>query len=295
MTPVQAVVALLGSSWHFVRGYTGGTAPNSTGHHGWDLSAALGTPIPSMTAGTVVFAENAGGGGPGFVGPYVAPANAINAQRFWATNGGNTVIIQAADGTRYQYAHMSAFGVKVGDTVSVGTLLGKVGQTGDATGPHVHFAMINAARTAWVDPTTFLTSLALSGKISVITSSTTANANQWNSVIACMPSGTRYLSATNAAQLQACAAKYGVPLPADLSQYYTRTMSDVRDALASAGTIPAANEIPDPIQSLVDIAGKLVDPMTYVHTGAFLIGVVLLFIGFRWVAQSGGATGQAVG
>jgi murein DD-endopeptidase MepM/ murein hydrolase activator NlpD len=48
------------------------------------------------------------------------------------------------------YAHLSAFSVDVGEHVGAGTRVGRVGSTGEATGPHLHFEV--RVRGAAVDP-----------------------------------------------------------------------------------------------------------------------------------------------
>ena len=87
-------------------------------HTGFDFSAPIGTPIYAPTAGVV---EHAGTGGDA---------------GGWA---GNYVVLKHADGTQTLYAHMSSISVQVGDNVAGSTLLGHVGQTGRAFGPHLHF------------------------------------------------------------------------------------------------------------------------------------------------------------
>jgi murein DD-endopeptidase MepM/ murein hydrolase activator NlpD len=65
---------------------------------------------------------------------------------------GTTVIVEHADGVRTRYAHLSAALVQKGETIAAGELLGRAGQSGRATGPHVHFEVIaNGVR---VDPAT---------------------------------------------------------------------------------------------------------------------------------------------
>jgi murein DD-endopeptidase MepM/ murein hydrolase activator NlpD len=53
---------------------------------------------------------------------------------------GNFIIIQHGD-HQTLYAHLSAFGVAVGQAVRQGQEIGKVGSTGRSTGPHLHFAV----------------------------------------------------------------------------------------------------------------------------------------------------------
>ena len=95
-------------------------------HAGIDLVAPQGTPVAAAAAGRVVFARFAAGG--------------------W----GNLVIVAHADGVKTMYAHLSTITVHRKELVSVGSRLGTVGATGDATGPHLHFEV--RLRGAAVDP-----------------------------------------------------------------------------------------------------------------------------------------------
>jgi len=52
---------------------------------------------------------------------------------------GNHIIIAHDGHTLTLYGHLSVMGVKVGDTVKQGQLIGLVGSTGNSTGPHTHF------------------------------------------------------------------------------------------------------------------------------------------------------------
>ena len=87
-------------------------------HTGLDFSAPIGTAIHAPTAGVV---EHAGSGGDagGWAGSYV--------------------VLKHADGTQTLYAHMSSISVQQGQKVTGGELLGQVGQSGRAFGPHLHF------------------------------------------------------------------------------------------------------------------------------------------------------------
>jgi murein DD-endopeptidase MepM/ murein hydrolase activator NlpD len=65
---------------------------------------------------------------------------------------GNTVIVDHGLGVYTFYGHLSSFDVKAGDEIGVGGVLGKVGATGRATGPHLHWGLtVNRARVNSLD------------------------------------------------------------------------------------------------------------------------------------------------
>jgi murein DD-endopeptidase MepM/ murein hydrolase activator NlpD len=88
----------------------------SSPHSGVDIPALEGTPIHASQRGQVVLAENL----------YFS---------------GNTVVIDHGLGIFTFYGHMKSIGVRVGDVVDVGAVLGRVGATGRATGPHLHWGL----------------------------------------------------------------------------------------------------------------------------------------------------------
>jgi murein DD-endopeptidase MepM/ murein hydrolase activator NlpD len=91
-------------------------------HAGVDLLAPAGTPVTAAAAGRVTWAGRRAGG--------------------W----GKLVTVASADGVRTMYAHLSTIRVRVGDWIAGGTMIGRVGSTGDATGPHLHFEVrVNGA------------------------------------------------------------------------------------------------------------------------------------------------------
>ncbi len=83
-------------------------------HRGVDLRAAYGSEIATVAEGHVVLAGEQAG-------------------------YGTTVVVEHADGLRTRYAHLSALAVQAGDEVAPGQVVGRAGQSGRATGPHLHF------------------------------------------------------------------------------------------------------------------------------------------------------------
>jgi murein DD-endopeptidase MepM/ murein hydrolase activator NlpD len=101
--------------------------PRGAGFHpGIDLPAAPGTPVHAAMVGRVTFA-----------GPTTA-------------GYGNLVVVKGTEGVATMYAHLSRLIAYPGEAVTVGSLLGLVGATGEATGPHLHFEV--RVRGAAVDP-----------------------------------------------------------------------------------------------------------------------------------------------
>ena len=94
-------------------------------HEGVDISAPEGETIGASRAGRVVFAG-------------------------WNDGFGQLVVLAHHRGVTTYYAHLSKILVVVGQRLSAGDTLGRVGHTGDATGPHLHFEV--RLRGASVDP-----------------------------------------------------------------------------------------------------------------------------------------------
>ena len=83
-------------------------------HTGVDIDGRSGDPIVAAKEGRVIFAGTRGG-------------------------YGNCVIIQHGPSVTTVYAHLSAFDVRAGNSVTKGELIGRIGSTGVSTGPHLHF------------------------------------------------------------------------------------------------------------------------------------------------------------
>jgi hypothetical protein len=100
-----------------------------------DFLAPRLTPVPHLHQGTDVFAD--------FGTPILASGPGKVTQRDDAAVGGLELWVAGDDGVNYYYAHLLSFSdaAKVGQTVTAGTVLGYVGNTGDAAGgpPHLHF------------------------------------------------------------------------------------------------------------------------------------------------------------
>jgi murein DD-endopeptidase MepM/ murein hydrolase activator NlpD len=96
--------------------------------------------------------------------PLVAVYDATVQHKAFQSRAGNYVVLQTGDGASYAYMHLqSASPLRAGDTVSAGDPVGKVGDTGRATGCHLHFEQWTAP--GWyeggtaVDPLPLLKSL----------------------------------------------------------------------------------------------------------------------------------------
>lgn len=82
-------------------------------HTGLDFAASTGTPVRAIMGGTVVWTT-------------------------WGGAYGNLTKIQHTNGVQSWYAHQVSRAVEVGDVVTAGQVIGRVGATGNVTGPHLH-------------------------------------------------------------------------------------------------------------------------------------------------------------
>ncbi len=106
-------------------------------HNGMDFGADVGHPLSAVGRGTVTTAG-------------------------YSSGLGYHVQIALDDGTEVLYAHMSAIGVNEGSTVEPGDSVGKVGNSGRSTGPHLHFEVRNSDSVP-IDPRPWLTERGLLG------------------------------------------------------------------------------------------------------------------------------------
>ncbi len=94
-------------------------------HKGVDIAVAYGRDVRAAADGVVAFAGTQNG-------------------------YGNTVVVNHAGGRQTRYAHLSEQAVQAGDRVTEGQVLGKSGNSGRSTGPHLHFELLVDGRP--VDP-----------------------------------------------------------------------------------------------------------------------------------------------
>ena len=111
----------------------------STNHTGVDYPAPVGTPIYASADGVVEKAYDDTKNG-----------------------GGNTVVLNHGDKRTTGYADMDRYIVAPGDNVKQGQLIGYVGQTGNATGPHLHYSMTDTKGNK-IDPTKVEFGVAMNG------------------------------------------------------------------------------------------------------------------------------------
>ncbi|MEK4424158.1 murein hydrolase activator EnvC family protein [Solibacillus sp. FSL K6-1523] len=110
----------------------------SKNHLGVDIANSIGTPVVAAADGVVSYASRMGG-----YGNFVMVTHSINGQVFTST-----------------YAHLSGYTASVGDIVTKGQQIAKMGNTGNSTGPHVHFEIHvgewNGARSNAVNPLRYI-------------------------------------------------------------------------------------------------------------------------------------------
>ncbi|MFI7357550.1 M23 family metallopeptidase [Streptomyces avidinii] len=107
----------------------------SSGHHtGLDFAAPTGTPVKAVSGGKITSA--------GWSGAY-----------------GYRIVLELPDGTEIWYCHLSSMSVTSG-TVGAGETIGRVGATGNVTGPHLHLEVRKGGST--MDPLAWLNSKGLS-------------------------------------------------------------------------------------------------------------------------------------
>lgn len=141
---VTAKAAVSAVSWvKPVKKYTKSASFHQSGamwqstHSGQDFAVPSGTDVVAAHGGTVV---KAGGNGAGDGPAY-----------------GNAIVIKHGNGTYSQYAHLSRIDVRIGQVVKTGQHIARSGNTGNSSGPHLHFEIRTTPNYgSAVDPVAFL-------------------------------------------------------------------------------------------------------------------------------------------
>ncbi|MFF9085601.1 M23 family metallopeptidase [Streptomyces sp. NPDC014991] len=104
----------------------------SSGHHtGLDFAAPTGTLIKAVHGGTITEAG-------------------------WAGSYGYRTILTLDDGTELWFCHQSSINVTAGQKVTTGEVIGRVGATGNVTGPHLHLEVHPGGQATGIDPMAWL-------------------------------------------------------------------------------------------------------------------------------------------
>lgn len=120
------------SSSRITSGFGGRSSPTegaSSNHKGIDIGASTGSDILAAAGGTVTIST-------------------------YSSSAGNYIMISHGGGVSTVYMHCSQRLVEVGDTVSQGQVIAKVGSTGYSTGPHLHFEIRSGGGN--VDPSLYV-------------------------------------------------------------------------------------------------------------------------------------------
>ena len=120
------------TNYRITAGYGASSRLWSNRHTGLDFAAPSGTPVFSVSSGEIISA--------GYEGAY-----------------GNRIVVRHWDGTETWYCHLSRF-VKRSGEVQPGELIGRVGSSGNATGPHLHLE-VHPGGDGPVNPRTWLASV----------------------------------------------------------------------------------------------------------------------------------------
>ncbi|MEP0865045.1 peptidoglycan DD-metalloendopeptidase family protein [Funiculus sociatus GB2-A5] len=94
-------------------------------HAGTDLGAPMGTPVLAAYAGRVAIAD-------------------------WMGGYGQAIVLQHNETQETLYAHLSEILVQPGQVIEQGTVIGRVGSTGNSTGPHLHFEVRQLTESGWM-------------------------------------------------------------------------------------------------------------------------------------------------
>jgi murein DD-endopeptidase MepM/ murein hydrolase activator NlpD len=117
LLPIDSTIVEAASPiWTVTSEYGSIDSAHPTPHKGVDFAVPQGTPLKSVVEGTVEVVKDEGN-----------------------VSYGKSVRIRTDDGRLVIYGHLSDMAVRVGEHVDFGEVIGKSGNTGGSTGPHLHF------------------------------------------------------------------------------------------------------------------------------------------------------------
>lgn len=90
-------------------------------HSGIDFDGAVGSPVTSVTCGTVIYSGR------------------VKNPNHWSWGYGEHIQIRDPQGRVHLYAHLFKRAVKVGQEVEAGQFIGEIGLSGNTSGPHLHY------------------------------------------------------------------------------------------------------------------------------------------------------------
>ena len=164
----------INAAWRKKRDYLiDGKPPANPYHTGVDYGVAENTQVFAVKDGVVVSAKDAGDKG-----------------------FGKSIAIKHGDGYTSLYAHLNAHGVKAGDTVKAGQVIGLSGNTGHSSGPHLHFEVRENGndQTTNVDPVAYISGSSRPRRASDFSASSAAGTSEETTgLLGSLSSGTSLL------------------------------------------------------------------------------------------------------
>ncbi|WP_283164675.1 phage tail tape measure protein [Lysinibacillus sp. BPa_S21] len=133
-------------------------------HRGVDIAMNVGTRVDAPVSGKVIKAGS-------------ATSDKNGKAMHWSY--GNLVVIEDKNGIRHLLAHLDKTLVKVGDQVQAGTQIGKSGNTGKSTGPHLHYEQ-NNSKGQTINPTSTLNAIRSNKTTPTTSSASSQQAVVWN-------------------------------------------------------------------------------------------------------------------
>lgn len=164
--PAGTIIAPLKSGFGSRRITRGGQQVGSGNHTGLDFGLTVGTDVYAAEPGVFIRAQQ-----------QQAPGHPGSGNDNQPGKAGNIILLRTDSGFLLQYLHLDPstreLGFNFGDRVEAGTLIGKSGETGTGTGPHLHFEVIakksaveadRAKKQGKIDPAPFLPGLNSEGE-----------------------------------------------------------------------------------------------------------------------------------